>query len=119
MRNTVVDDNEFLFTKKIDTFSRNRPPRFFNENSRGGFRNELLEFLSWILPSKYPKNLRGYFAWWRTLSHGGIDRKVRTAFLKFHRGGDAGLEFRDRLRKNASEMWTESIREEWYGEKKK
>lgn len=53
------------------------------------------------------------------MSHGGIDRKVRTAFLKFHRGGgDAGLEFRDRLRKNASETWTESIREERCGEKK-
>lgn len=53
------------------------------------------------------------------MSHGGIDRKVRTAFLKFHRGGgDAGLEFRDRLRKNASETWMESIREERCGEKK-
>lgn len=45
---------------------------------------------------------------------GGIDRKVRTAFLKFRRGNtegeDAGLEFRDRLRKTVGENWMESIR---------
>lgn len=54
MRNTVVDDNEFLFTKRIDTFSRNLLHDFPTK-----IRKENFETNSWSFSPGYcPRNIQ-------------------------------------------------------------